>query len=135
MNSLGNVTSPDGSAFLVLDTEDASVPTSSFGDTMGSILESQSFTVLAPRRTLSLVYNFLTDEGTPSSSYNDFARVNLLSNSGNLLTTLAAADTFSGDYTGAGSSGYNEQTGWKQLNANLAQYSGQDVKLQFVVSD
>ena len=130
-NAVGSLTSPDGSRFLALDTKGIA-DTSNFGGTQGSVLTSTSFT--AGAFALSLRYNFLTNENANDATYNDFAQIRLVSASGAVLTTAKTIDTFA-NLASSTNTGYVRETSRQTLSFDLSPWKGQQVKLQFVVSD
>ena len=128
-NSLGGVVLPThGSSFAVLTTA-GTTSTASQGGTAGTLL-SQQFSVPA-NGPLTLRYNFLTSEGTPSY-YNDFARGELLNSGGTVVATLFSTNTNS-SFVDASGSGYSRQTGWGTASFTVA--AAGTYSLRFVVSD
>ena len=88
------MTAQDGSKFLAIDNKNATVATGAFGGTQGSILASKMFIVTSSSDVLTFNYNFLTNEG-PSSTWNDFAQVNIVDYTGKVIGTWKLADTLS----------------------------------------
>jgi hypothetical protein len=128
-NSLNGIILPtEGSRFGLITTV-GNTDTSQFGGTAGTIL-TQTFHAFAGS-TLSLDYNFLTNEATPST-FNDFGRGQLLDSNGNVIAQLFNADTNSPTSAVFGGP-FAEQTGWQTVKTSIS-VTG-TYTLRFIVSD
>lgn len=132
--NLGTVGPYDGSNFVMIDNKNATVSTAAFGGTTGSVLVTKTF-IVPQNGVLTFAFNFLTNEATPDATYNDFAQLNLLTATGSKISTLWSINTYASGFVSASGSGYAKKTGWRQASINLSAFAGQQVKLQFIVSD
>src|SRR5262249_22207607 len=91
---------------------------------------------LAAGQTVSLNYNFLTGElvDFPGYFFTDFARGDVIDNSGNVVGTLFNANTQTPGFISAAGSGFSSQTGW-QTSATIAAPADGIYALRFVVSN
>jgi hypothetical protein len=133
VTNLGILQATEANQALLMTTlpDDGSTP----ADADISTLLIENFTIGAEYATLRLDYNFLTDEPTPSYTNDEFTvRLVLVTAGGDEL--LLAENTFNA-FLPAPWTGYNSQTGFRSLIADVSAYagSGELVSLEFRIAD
>ena len=118
--NLGIVQPTEGAQALLLTTEpDAG---SAPGDATVSTLLIENFTIDAAYATLRVNYNYLTDEPGPSYA-NDTFEVRLILVTAGGEEQLLASDTFD-QFTDAPWTGYDKQTGFRSMVADVLPHAG-----------
>ena len=143
LNKIGSLTPTQGQQMAFISTGIGSKEDQYLEGTEGSIL-SQTFTVPATAKTITLSYDVLSEEPMEyvGSKYDDQFTAELIGSNGQVLKVLSNESVNSstwlplaginfdgGDYT-------TYHTGWKSAtNIDISGYAGQSVTLRFKVWD
>ncbi|MEM7000739.1 MAG: PKD domain-containing protein, partial [Pseudomonadota bacterium] len=134
VSGLGILRPVEGSQALLMTTEPDAGEAKADADV--STYEVANFTIDAAYSTLRLSFNYLTDEPNPSYA-NDALDVTLVLVTAGGETVLLTSDTFTDRYFEAPWTGYDRQTGFQTMVADVSAQAGtgDQVTLQLRIAD